>query len=195
MISSITTAIRDHFTTVTHWQAISALAAIGTVFGSMFFTQSGMDLIDLVDNYCATFVIINLAVFELITFCYIYGVERLCKDLKFMLNYNTGYYYRICWRFLTPGLMMLLVLFYYYNLFFPKHTEGADQFPFWADFFGYALSLLSLCHLPIIMLYEARRAEGKTYREKFRNAFRPLPSWGPLDKDLFEEYKQYLEKH
>lgn len=190
MTSSIVTGVRDHFHSVTHWQGILGVAFIGIVCGSMYYTQSGMHLIGLVDHYGATFVVFNLVIFELGTFCYIYGVDRLCKDIKFMLGFEPGYYWTICWRYLTPASTLFLVLYYYYGLFFEDDGNG---FPLGATLFGYFLATLALSHLPLIAMYEIYRADGTNYREKFKNAFRPLPQWGPRDQKLRYEYQQYLK--
>lgn len=193
MTSSIVTAVRDHFNKVTHWQGILAVAFIGITCGSVYYTQSGGDLIDLIDHYAATFVVFNLVIFELITFCYIYGVDRLCKDIKFMLNFEPGYYWTICWRFLTPGMTLLLVLYYYYDVLFGDIGASVGKFPLSWRQFGYVLSFIGLCQLPLVMMYETYHAEGETLKEKFRNAFRPKEDWGPSDKGKLEEYKRYIE--
>lgn len=55
----------------------------------------------LVDFYGCSFVTLILAIIELVTIGWIYGVPRLCMDIKFMLGFNPNLYWRICWRYLV----------------------------------------------------------------------------------------------
>lgn len=192
MTSCIVTEVKDHFHSVKNWQAALGVAICGVFFGSIYYTQSGLHILDLVDYYGATFVAFNLVIFELITFCYIYGVDRLCLDIKFMLKFRPGFYWRICWRFLTPSLMAFLVLYYYYNMFFNDDDNG---FPLIARLVGYFLATSALCHLPIIMIYEIYRSDGETIVEKIKDAFSPLSNWGPRDEKLQLTYQQYLREN
>lgn len=54
-----------------------------------------------------------LAIGEMIAFGWIYGVSRICRDIEFMLNIKTGLYWRICWGIVTPGLIIIIII---YNL-------------------------------------------------------------------------------
>lgn len=42
---------------------------------------------------------------------WIYGVNRLCRDTEFMIGQNPGWYWRICWGFITPGVMITILLY------------------------------------------------------------------------------------
>lgn len=39
------------------------------------------------------------------------GVNRICQDTVFMTGRNPGLYFRICWGFLTPLLMIAILLY------------------------------------------------------------------------------------
>lgn len=192
MASCIITEIKDHFRSVKNWQAALMVAVFGMCFGSIYYTQSGMHILDLVDYYGATFVAFNLVIFELCTFCYIYGVDRLCLDVKFMLKFRPSFYFRVCWRFLTPALTAFLVGYYYYNMFTKEDKNG---FPAGAKIIGYILATAALCQLPLIMIYEVYRSNGETLSEKIKEAFSPLSNWGPRDEKLNLTYRQYLREN
>jgi solute carrier family 6 (neurotransmitter transporter, glycine) member 5/9 len=189
MASCIITEIKDHFRSVKNWQAALLVSLFGMCFGSIYYTQSGLSILSLVDHYGATFVAFNLVIFELCTFCYIYGVDRLCLDVQFMLKFRPSFYWRICWRFLTPALTLFLVVYYYNELF---TGEDENNFPFQAKIVGYILATSALCQLPLIMIYEIYKSDGKTLTEKIKKAFSPLSNWGPRDEKLQLTYQQYL---
>lgn len=71
--------------------------------------QGGLTVLDVIDYYGVTFPTLTLIIFEMITFCWIYGVNRLCADIKFMLGIETGLFWRICWGFLT--LLIIVAIF------------------------------------------------------------------------------------
>lgn len=69
-----------------------------------------MIILELLDYYGATLVTITLAVFELLTFAWIYGVNRVCKDIEFMLGIKTGLFWRVCWGIVTPITVLFILL-------------------------------------------------------------------------------------
>lgn len=165
MTSCIVTEIRDHFKSVKNWQAGLGVALCGTVFGSIYYTQSGLHILDLVDYYGATFIAFNLVIFELVTFCYIYGVERMCKDIQFMLGFRPSIYWRICWKYLTPGLTAFLVAYYYYDEYQKKKVMTVDPYPTGAYIAGWCLALAGLIQLPAIAIYKVCTHDAPTLRE------------------------------
>lgn len=63
------------------------------------------------DFFGASFVVICLAIAEILSFGWIYGVNRLCKDIEFMLGIKTGWYWRICWGVISPLIMTAILCF------------------------------------------------------------------------------------
>jgi solute carrier family 6 (neurotransmitter transporter, glycine) member 5/9 len=106
----------------------------------------------LIDFYGATFVAFILAVAELIVFCYIYGVNRICKDVEFMLNRKMGIYWKICWRFLTPGLMTVIAIYTLWNFELPK--DGDYDFPVIAHVIGWSVAAICLSQVVIFAVYK-----------------------------------------
>lgn len=66
---------------------------------------------ELVDHHGATFVVFFLAIVELMAFCWIYGVKRLCDDVYFMLGYRPNIIWRMCWQFVTPIVMIVIFIY------------------------------------------------------------------------------------
>lgn len=70
-------------------------------------------MLKLVDYYGASSIALVLAIAELIAIGWVYGVDRLCKDTEFMLGHRPNLYWRLCWRWITPLLMFVILI---YNL-------------------------------------------------------------------------------
>lgn len=111
MSSVVITAIRDAFPKIKQWYLAIFIPALGFVIGITYLTPGGQFIINLVDFYGASFVALCLAVAELIGIGWIYGVDRVCKDIEFMFNIKTGLYWRICWGFITPVMMTLILVY------------------------------------------------------------------------------------
>ncbi|KAL7022823.1 hypothetical protein ACKWTF_012395 [Chironomus riparius] len=70
-------------------------AVFGTLCGSLYITPGGSAVIDLGDHYTANFIAFILAFFEIISFCYIYGVKRICMDVDLMIGHAPSLYWKV----------------------------------------------------------------------------------------------------
>lgn len=68
-------------------------------------------MLNFADYFGASFIVFILGIAELIAFGWIYGVSRLCRDIEFMLGIKTGWYWRICWGIVTPGLLFVIIIY------------------------------------------------------------------------------------
>lgn len=66
---------------------------------------------NLVDFFCVSFLIYVMAIAQLITFGWIYGIRRICRDVEFMLNRRPYLYWRLSWGIITPVMMMLIFIY------------------------------------------------------------------------------------
>lgn len=123
MATTIMTVVRDRFPHLKAWRVAIVIAIIGYGVGIIYTTPGGQYLLDFLDFYGASFVALVLAVFEMFTFAWIYGVGRICRDIEFMLGIKTGLYWRICWGFITP-VMLAAILFYHIATYKPFTFNG-----------------------------------------------------------------------
>lgn len=112
------------------------------------------------DYYGASFIAFILAIAELYTFCYFYGVNRLCKDIEFMLGFYPNIYWRVCWKFVTPGLMTVIMIYTLANL--EPLKDGGHDYPPMAYIIGRCISSLGLLPLPIFAIYAICSQKEKT---------------------------------
>lgn len=125
MASCILTVIRDRYPKIMCWKIVLAIVVLGIMIGIFYTTPNGQYLINLLDFYGASFVALILAIIELITVSWIYGVDRFCNDIEFMLKRKTGSYWRVCWKFITP-FIMISILFYFLWTWRPLTYQGHD---------------------------------------------------------------------
>lgn len=112
MASCILTVIRDRYPRIACWKIVGGIMIFGVSIGTFYTTPGGQYLINLLDFYGASFVALILAIIELITVSWIYGVEKFCLDIEFMLKRKTGRYWRLCWKVITPFIMISVLVYF-----------------------------------------------------------------------------------
>ena len=192
MTASIATVIRDQFPKVKNWQVASVLCCLGFLSGVAYLTPGGQFIFKLVDYFGVSMIAFALAILELITFCWIYGVDRLCKDAEFMLGFKPGLYWRICWKYISPTLMIIIFI---YSLAYqePLKYQGKD-YPTVAIALGSCLSIIGLIQLPIWGFYAIFVQDKDTMRDRITEAFKPNQHWGPVNPRTNHEYKLFLNQ-
>lgn len=160
-------------------------------------------MINIADFFGATFVAFLLAMAEIVTIAWIYGVNRLCKDAEFMLGFKTGLYWRICWGLITPAFMGTVLVYYlttldWVNPIAIDRDEATGEvlipFPTGYKVFGYCLTSIIILQVPIWMIVAILQQKSETLVGKVFDAFKPISNWGPRDPDLRMKYLMYLEE-
>ncbi|XP_049289146.1 sodium-dependent nutrient amino acid transporter 1-like isoform X2 [Anopheles funestus] len=192
MTSCVMTVIKDQFPKVRNWQAATIIAICGVLLGSIYVTPGGQYVLKLVDYYGASSIALVLAIAELIAIGWVYGVDRLCKDTEFMLGHRPNLYWRLCWRWITPLLMFVILI---YNLVTLEPLMYKQYvYPTIAYDIGWCIFAFGLLQLPIWGAYAVYKQSGKTLNEKIKNSFKPTPAWGPLDPATHYEYKKFIDE-
>lgn len=68
-----------------------------------------------------------------------------------MLGFYPNLYWRICWKYLTPGLMTAIMVYTLFNL--EPLKDGDNDYPAVAYIIGRFISSLGLLPLPIFAIY------------------------------------------
>ncbi|XP_058119007.1 sodium-dependent nutrient amino acid transporter 1-like isoform X2 [Anopheles ziemanni] len=192
MTSCVMTVIKDQFPRVRNWQAATIIAVCGVLLGSIYVTPGGQYILKLVDYYGASSIALVLAIAELIAIGWVYGVDRLCKDTEFMLGHRPSLYWRLCWRWITPLLMFVILI---YNLVTLEPLMYKQYvYPTIAYDIGWCIFAFGLMQLPIWGIYAIYKQSGKTLTEKIRNSFKPTAAWGPIDPATHYEYKKFIDE-
>jgi len=79
-------------------------------------------MLSLVDHFGGTFLIFALAIVQVIGIFWIYGIENICNDVKFMIGHHVTLYWRLCWAFITPCLLIIIFIYYMATLKTPTYS-------------------------------------------------------------------------
>ncbi|ODM93586.1 Sodium-dependent nutrient amino acid transporter 1 [Orchesella cincta] len=89
------TILCDQFPKWKRWLVTLVVCTSLCLVGLMYVTEGGMLMLDLVDNYGASFIIYVMAMVECGAISYVYGLSNICDDIEFMLGRHVGIYWRV----------------------------------------------------------------------------------------------------
>ncbi|XP_056254536.1 sodium-dependent neutral amino acid transporter B(0)AT1-like [Seriola aureovittata] len=80
---------------------------------SLLFAQhSGLYWVTLFDNFAGSVPLLTIGLFEMIAVVYIYGIDRFNEDLKFMVGHKPSIFWQVSWRFISPLIVLVILVFY-----------------------------------------------------------------------------------
>ncbi|KAH8236195.1 hypothetical protein KR026_006411, partial [Drosophila bipectinata] len=185
--STIVTIICDQFKGLRYWKVALGTSICGFLMGLVYVTPGGQWILTLVDFYGGTYVVFILAIFELAGIVWIYGLQNFCDDIEFMCNRRVSLYWRMCWSFFTPVMMIVIFIYsmvtiepiQYSELYFPEAGNvagwllfgiGAAQFPLWG------------------LWYVSRHREG-SFCSSIMASLKPNEKWGPANAEVKREWQ------
>ncbi|KAG4076274.1 hypothetical protein HA402_014823 [Bradysia odoriphaga] len=190
MNSCLYTVIKDRFVHLAPWKIVVPVAIVQFFIGLMYVTPGGQHLLRFIDFYGVSFIAFLLGISQMITFGWIYGVNRIALDIEFMLGIKTGWYWRLCWAIITPALMT--AIFVYNLIMFEPVTYKGHEYPHYAYAIGWVISAVGIMQLPFWALYAVYQQKGDTLMERIKGALKPTDDWGPKDAELKRTYDQMI---
>ncbi|XP_036334373.1 sodium-dependent nutrient amino acid transporter 1 isoform X1 [Rhagoletis pomonella] len=191
MSSCVITVFKDRFDHIPQWVITIGFAICSFLCGLIYTTPGGQYLLNLVDFFGCSFIALFLAIGEIVTISWIYGVKRFCKDIEFMCNLKTGFYWRICWAIFTPGLLFLVLVYTLIN-YKPLEYKGME-YPEYIYNIAWLIWLIGVGQLPFWALYTVYKQPGNTFMQKFNQAIKPKSNWGPASAEQLEKYILFMK--
>jgi solute carrier family 6 dopamine transporter-like protein 3 len=68
-------------------------------------TQGGYYIVELLNNYSATYSIMIAVLVENIAVAWIYGTDRFCDDIYEMIKMRPSRFWIYCWKYITPSCL------------------------------------------------------------------------------------------
>merc|ERR1719245_2381279 len=203
-ISAVTTTIYDSFPGVDQKLLLKICCCVGYGIGLFYVTPGGQIMLEMVDYYGGTVLILALAAVEVMAIGWIYGTNTLTRDFNFMLKMQLSVYWRFCWGIFCP---ILLPALFPYALF---TQAGVPDIPFPAQIAGWIISAIGILLVPTHILLSVcgdTDTESDTFISKvfatikqgdiknnFKNAFLPNNQWGPCNIQEKKDWQIYCEE-
>ncbi|CAH2001028.1 unnamed protein product, partial [Acanthoscelides obtectus] len=150
---AIITALSDEFPKIGRNREIfvACLFTLYFLVGLASCTQGGFYFFHLLDRYAAGYSMLFAVFFESITVSWIYGTQRFCDDIRDMIGFAPGYYWRFCWKFAAPAFLLFIIV--YGLLGYEPLTYEKYVYPSWANALGWAITGSSVIMIPGVALY------------------------------------------
>lgn len=189
MFETLTSAFIDEFPNFLRPKKvlfIGILCAFECLIGISMVTHGGMYVLHLIDWYSSTYSLMVLSLLECIAICWVYGLNRFCKDIEMMTGTRPNIYFRAMWSVVTPLVVVFILvssLVRYTAVEYKSSGGGTVDFPVWSVIMGWCTAAFSLIPLIICSIQAIMAAPGDTLWQRIKNAAKPARSWGPaLDK-------------
>lgn len=101
---------------------------------------------------------------------WIYGVDNFSADIEQMLGEKPSLYWRVCWRWISPNFLFVILVFSILN---SGSMLGEEyDYPEWAVPLGWVLTLSSVMCIPGYMIYKYdQQARGSFTRVRMTLIF------------------------
>lgn len=184
LLETVLTAIYDTFpSTRNHKVKFTAFLCLSCfLMGLPLCATLGQYIFYLIDSFGGGIGVLLIAIFELIGLHWVYGVRRFSQDLKFMLNYEPGMFWKVCWAFIAP--VALSVMFIYSAVTWTNPMYGDVAYPDWAINVGWGLTGVSVGMIPLFAIFVFFH---RLFTGQIRNLFAPAANWGPGDPEARRE--------
>ncbi|XP_055625133.1 sodium-dependent dopamine transporter isoform X2 [Toxorhynchites rutilus septentrionalis] len=151
---AIITALSDEFPKIGRNREIfvAGLFSLYFVVGLASCTQGGFYFFQLLDRYAAGYSILIAVLFEAIAVSWIYGTQRFCEDIRDMIGFTPGIYWRVCWKFVAPLFLLFIII---YGLIGYEPLRYEDYvYPPWANVLGWCIAGSSMIMIPLMAFYK-----------------------------------------
>ncbi|CAG7711382.1 unnamed protein product [Allacma fusca] len=164
---AIITALSDEFPVIGAHREIFVLCLFTLYFivGLASCTQGGFYFFNLLERYAAGYSILFAVFFEAIAVSWIYGIDRFSSDIREMMGFYPGIYWRVCWKFVAP-IFILFIIFYGLLSYEPLKYDDY-VYPHWANVLGWLIASSSVAMIPGMAIYKIIVTPG-TLRQRLK---------------------------
>ena len=179
MVEVVITSIKDGFESIIetkkirHEVIVLIVCLVSLLCGVPNLFQGGIYFFQILDYYTAAISLMYIALFETVGIVWIYGVDRLSANVEEMTGNQPNIIFKICWKFVSPVLILIIWIFTLYDYQAPTYNNGQYEYPWWCILLGWCIAALSILPIPIMAVISIIKAKGDTLLEKFNNSYRP----------------------
>ncbi|XP_048044571.1 solute carrier family 6 member 4b isoform X1 [Megalobrama amblycephala] len=154
-LEAIITAVMDEYPDVlSHRRELFVLALVVVCFlGSLStLTKGGAYVVKLLEEFGVGSSIIAVVFLEATAVSWFYGINRFSNDIKSMLGYTPGLFWKVCWVAISPAFLAYIIIS---SLLNPQPLTLFDyKFPDWSITVGFVIGASSFIWIPIYMVYK-----------------------------------------
>ena len=163
-LESVITGLMDEFKDFFHrWKFSREIFTSFVLFTSFSMaiinvTRGGGYTMHWFDSYSASISLLFSALFEAIGVAWFYGIGPFSENVREMIGYKPGIYWRLCWKFISPTFLIAVIVSAIVNN--PPLRYQNYLYPPWAVALGWGFALSSVAMVPLVACYKLCRAKG-----------------------------------
>jgi len=151
---------------------LAVIVAISSLLAIPMCAPGGIYLFKLFDYYGASgFNLLFLSSSQCLAVAYIYGGEKMWKNVTEMLGYELNRFWLNCWKIVTPisciGMIVLKIVLFK-SLVYERPMGKYLEYNSYQEAVGWLLASLSMAPVPLVALYHVFiKNEGSNIAENF----------------------------
>lgn len=172
-----------------------AVCFIAFIFSLQNITYGGMYLFTMWDIFSAGTSILFGVFCMVVTIGWFYGMKEFCDDFEKMLGFRPNYYWRICWKFVSPFFIFVIIISSiasYKPMVYKSYTKGDYIYPSWANGIGWVIAASSMAMIPAWAIYYIIKSPGSL---KQRIALAISPRWEHREIMKGKPVKRFQGRH
>jgi solute carrier family 6 GABA transporter-like protein 6/8/11/12/13 len=123
--------------------------------------KGGIYYFTVLDFHSAGISVFYIAFFEIVAVLWVYGANRLSKNIYMMTGQMPGFYFTVCWYAVTPLFVVTIWLLNWVQ--YTPITYGKYEYSLGAQLFGWAISLVSIAAIPAGAVHTYINTPGKNF--------------------------------
>uniref|UniRef100_A0A8B9M3L9 Transporter n=1 Tax=Accipiter nisus TaxID=211598 RepID=A0A8B9M3L9_9AVES len=154
-LEAVITAVMDEYPQVLAGRRELFVLGLITVcfLGSLStLTYGGAYVVKLLEEFGAGCSILAVVLLETIAVSWFYGIQRFSHDVKAMLGFTPGMFWKVCWVAVSPALLAFIVISSLLDQ--PPLMLFDYQYPEWSISVGYLIEASSFICIPFYMVYK-----------------------------------------
>ncbi|RLV99777.1 hypothetical protein DV515_00009395 [Chloebia gouldiae] len=123
--------------------------------------QGGAYVVNLLEEFGAGCSILAVVLLETIAVSWFYGIQRFSHDVKAMLGFTPGLFWKLCWIAISPALL---------------------AYPEWSTSVGFLIGASSFICIPLYMVYKLVWTPGSLKQVRSRTDNPTAPGWAEVGR-------------
>merc|ERR1719464_1431416 len=121
-------------------------------------TPGGFYVFTLLETYVAGVSLLFTVFVEAVAVSWLYGMDNFKADINKMLGHVPSMYWRICWKFLSPAFLFVVIVMAMSDrgpLTITLYNGTDYTYPVFAKVVGWTLALSSVLMVPIVAIKQS----------------------------------------
>jgi len=181
LISNVITVVCDAFPAFPRLYVTAVISLAGLSVGMIYVTPGGQPLLELVDYYGGSLLVLTLALVEITAIAWVYGAKNVIQDFNMMLKTNLGSYWKICWTVVVPVSLSLILSYAIFD--YKPVAYNGKPLPLVMQISGWIVTVVGISLVPIFMIVQACRSQ-----DSLSSIFSHNLNWGPSTTEDWSDW-------